>query len=360
MTKLIPTISLALLAGSLLSFSMFTFAQQGPAANVNVAAVVETTLSPVAWVSGSVVSRNNSALAVEVSGRLTNIAELGDVVTKGQVIASIDNSALTLILAEEKAKLANNKAKLVFEQSEIERKKSLVKRKLISQTELEQTISNLSIAQANYNAAKAKVAQAQQNLSYSQLKAPFNGMVTQRLSNQGEYVNSGTAIIRLVETNHVEAAVFAPLTSFMFLKAKDSMRIRSPLGQTQVPIKAIIPVADTRSHLMEVRLDMSKSQWPIGLNIQAAVANGEKKVTLAIPRDAIVLRRNSTTVFRINNDNIAEQVTVTLGLSVGVLIEVIGDLASGDKLVIRGAERLQPGQSVTIKTNNQSLISGQL
>ena len=360
MTTFISSARLILLAGTLSAISFLSEAQQGPAANVNVAQVKQTTLSPVAWVSGSVVSRNNSALAAEVAGRLTYIAELGDEVTKGQVIARIDDSTLSLILAEEQAKLATNKATLIFEQSEIDRKKSLVKRKLISQTELDQTLSNFSIAQANYNAAKSKVAQAQQRLNYSQLKAPFNGMVTERLSNQGEYINSGTAIIRLVETNNVEAAIFAPLTSFLFLKTQNEMTIRSPLGQAKAPIKAIIPVADARSHLMEVRLDMSATQWPIGLNIQAAVANGEKKTTLTIPRDAIVLRRNSTAVFRINSDNKAEQIQVTLGLSEGELIEIIGKVNEGDQLVIRGAERLQPGQTVNIKTNNHSLISGKL
>ncbi|GHE89745.1 efflux RND transporter periplasmic adaptor subunit [Thalassotalea profundi] len=358
MSKLISYISLSIFAATAYIYSLQASAQQGRAANVNVAQVIQTTLSPVAWVSGSIVSRNNSAIASEVSGRLKSLAELGDTVVKGQVIATINDSSLKLVLNEEKALLASSKSKLTFEQSEIERKKSLVERQLISQTELDESISTFNIAQANYEAAMSKVALAEQNLNYSQLKAPFNGIVTQRLSNEGEYVTSGTAIIRLVETQNIEASVFAPLTSYLFVKARESLTIRSPLGQKQVPIKAIIPVSDNRSHLMEVRLDLSAVDWPIGLNIQAAVANGEKKSTLAIPRDAIVLRRNSTTVFRINNENIAEQVQVSLGLSEGELIEIMGEIKAGDKLVIRGAERLQPGQSVVIKDNNQLLISG--
>lgn len=358
MTKFIPYISLTILSGVICIYSSFAVAQQSRAANVNVAQVIQTTLSPVAWVSGTVVSRNNSAIASEVSGRLKSLADLGDIVTQGQVIATINDTSLKLIIDEAKANLANSEAQLTFETTEIERKKSLVKRKLISQTELDQSLSNFSVAQANVGVAKSKLAQAEKNLSYSQLKAPFSGIVTQRLSNEGEYISSGTAIIRLVQTDNIEASVFAPLTSYLFVKARESMTIRSALGQTQVPIKAIIPVADNRSHLMEVRLDLSAVQWPIGLNIQAAVANGERKTTLAIPRDAVVLRRNSTTVFRISNENIAEQVQVQLGLSEGELIEVLGNINEGDKVVIRGAERLQPGQSVVIKENNQALVSG--
>ncbi|WP_448567826.1 efflux RND transporter periplasmic adaptor subunit [Thalassotalea ganghwensis] len=339
-------------------FSQAVFAQQGPPANVNVATVKQTTLSPVAWVSGSIVSKNNSALAVEVSGRIVTLAELGDRVKKGDVIATIDDTQIQLQLAEEQSNLATSQARLAFEQRETTRKESLVKQKLISQTDLEQTRSNFEIAQANVEAAKAKVAQIKQSLVYSKLKAPFDGIITKRLSNVGEYVNSGTAILRLVDTSNVEATVFAPLTSYQFVSDSGTMSVRSSLGAKHVPIKAVIPVADTRSHLMEIRLDMSSLNWPIGLNIQAAVANGQQKSVLAIPRDAIVLRRNSTSVFRVNNENKAEQVLVTLGLSEGELIEIIGNIAEGDKLVIRGAERLQPGQSVNIKDNNQALISG--
>ena len=354
MNKLLNSVALSL---CLLS-SQLAFAWQGPPANVNVAIVTETTLSPSAWVSGSIVSKNNSALAVEVSGRIVELAELGEKVKKGDIIARLDDTQLSLLLAEEESNLATSEARLEFEKNETERKKSLVKQKLISQTELDQSQSNYRIAKANVAAAKAKVEQIKQNLVYSKLKAPFDGMITKRLGNVGEYVNSGTAILRLVDTRNIQATIFAPLTSYQFVDANSMMSVRSALGDTQAPIKAVIPVADARSHLMEIRLDMSEQGWPIGLNIQAAVANGQSKTVLAIPRDAIVLRRNSTSVFRINNENLAEQIPVTLGLSEGELIEIIGDIAAGDKLVIRGAERLQPGQAVTIKDNNQALISG--
>ncbi|WP_206486226.1 efflux RND transporter periplasmic adaptor subunit [Thalassotalea sp. G2M2-11] len=333
-------------------------AQQGRAANVNVTPIVSTTLSPVAWVSGSIVSRNNSQIAADVSGRLVSIAELGTLVTKGQVIAQLDKQQLTLKLQEETALVANAKAKFAFEQSEVERKKSLVKQKLISAKELDESMANLNIAEANLAAAKAKLAQVKQDLNYTQLKAPFDGIVAERLSNQGEYVTNGKAILRLVETANIEAALFAPLTAYQYLKQSKQLAIKSPLGNGHAPIKTIIPVSDARSHLMEVRLDMSSFDWPIGLDIKAAVATGESKQVLASPRDALVLRRNATSIFIIDNENKAQQVEVKIGISEGNLVEVIGDINAGDKVVIRGAERLRAGQSVNIKNNNDALVSG--
>jgi len=350
------TIRLMMLLTAFVSQSVT--AQQGPPANVNVAPIQNTLLSPVAWVSGSVVSRNNSQIGANVSGRLIALADLGAKVNKGDIIAQLDDKPLLLQQQEEQANVDHALAKLTFEQSEVSRKKVLVDKNLIAATELEQTMADFHVAKANVAAAKAKLSQIKQDLIYTRLKAPFDGIVAERLSNQGEFINNGKAIIRLVETANVEASIFAPITAYRYLKTSKQLAIKSPLGEGSAPIKNLIPVADAQSHLMEVRLDMSAFDWPIGLNLQAAVATGESKQVLAVPRDALVLRRNAISIFIIDNENKAQQVDVSVGIGEGELVEIIADVKENDKVVIRGAERLRVGQSVNIKNNNQALISG--
>ncbi|OKY26743.1 efflux RND transporter periplasmic adaptor subunit [Thalassotalea sp. PP2-459] len=342
----------------LIFLSSSSQAFQGRAANVNVTEVKSTTLSPVAWVSGSVVSRNNSNIAANVSGRLLQLADLGAEVKQGDVIAQLDDKPLKLQRQEAKANVEDAKATLEFQQSESTRKESLVKQKLIAQQSLEETNASFSQAKARLAAAKARLSQIEQDLAYTKLRAPFDGIVAKRLSNQGEFVNNGNAIIQLVETANVEASLFAPLTAYRFLKQSSALAVKSPLGEGQAPIKSLIPVADSRSHLMEVRLDMTHLDWPIGLDIKAAVATGDSKETLAVPRDALILRRNQTSIFIVDDNNTARQVPVTIGISQNELLEVIGDVKAGDLVIIRGAERLQPGQAVNIKDNNHALVSG--
>jgi hypothetical protein len=77
------------------------------------------------------------------------------------------------------------------------------------------------------------------------------------------------------------------------------------------------------------------------------VPTAKPRKVLAIPRDALVLRRDGTTVYRVDAEGLAQRVPVTTGIAVGPLIEVDG-IQSGDRVVIRGGERLRPGQSVTI------------
>ena len=332
--------------------------QAGPPPSVNVVPAKITTLSPVAWVSGTIVSPNNSQIAAEVSGRLVTLSPPGTLVHKGDILAQIDDSRLLIQEQQDLAVIENAKAKLAFLQSEVKRKQTLAKINLSAITDLDENISQRDIARGELTVAKSKLAQTRQNLAFTRLKAPFNGLVVERLSNLGEYVKDGTAIIRLVETENTEASVFAPLTAYRYLQNTQTLAIESPLGTGQAQINSLIPVADQRSHLMEVRIDMSLFDWPVGLDIEAAVATGESKQVIAIPRDALVLRRNAINIFKIDGENTAHQLDVRVGIGEGSLVEVIGEVNAGDKIVIRGGERLRSGQKVNIKNNNQSLVSG--
>ena len=252
----------------------------------------------------------------------------------------------------------NAKTQLTFLEAEVTRKTELVSKKLSPRTELDKTVSERDVAQGQVLAAQARLDRTAQNLDYTQVKAPFTGIVAARIASLGEYIDSGNAIVRLVETANSEASIFTPIVAYQFLTQSTELLVESPLGKGNAPIKTIIPVADNRSHLMEVRLDMSNFNWPIGLNFKTKVASGPSKDTLTVPRDALVLRREGTSIFRINEDNTAEQLRVTLGMAMNDLVEVFGEVKAGDLIVIRGAERLSTGQSVQIKDNNQALISG--
>lgn len=96
--------------------------------------------------------------------------------------------------------------------------------------------------------------------------------------------------------------------------------------------------------------------------MSVAVPIRARKVSLVVPRDALVLRNNGAFVFRVNDDNVAERIAVELGDSSGEVIAVTGPLHEGDRVAIRGAENLREGNSVkvmtSISTSNSALSSG--
>lgn len=345
--------------GSVVFFLSFTVAAQFGPAPVNVTEAKISEIYPTAWVSGSVISNNDAQIASEVNGRLVFVAEVGERVTQGQVIARIDQTIHKLQVDEAKALVSSAKSNHQFLVDEVKRQKGLAKQNLASKNELERTVNDRDMAKARLSQEQVKLHLAMQRMEFTTIKAPFDGVVTSRLSQLGEVVSNGTQVIQLVETVNLEISAQVPLTVYEYLMQGTELEVKTPLGDSKATVKAVVPVADARSHLMELRLALGQSNWPVGLNVRVAVPNGPTSSQMVVPRDAVVLRRGGNAIFRINAESQAERVAVTLGAASGGLIAIEGKVNEGDKIVIRGSERLQPGQKVMIKDNNDALVSVQ-
>ena len=97
-----------------------------------------------------------------------------------------------------------------------------------------------------------------------------------------------------------------------------------------------------------MRLDLDGQPFPVGQTLRVSVPTSGARQALTVPRDALVLRPGGQSVFVVDANNEARQVNVEVGVGQGEDIEVRGSIAAGDRVVIRGNERLQPGQAVNI------------
>ncbi len=153
---------------------------------------------------------------------------------------------------------------------------------------------------------------------------------------------------RLVDPDSIEVVARAPLNTVHFVKEGDVLKLHNDYRDDEGSVRTIVPFGNPQSHMFEVRLSVDPEIWTVGESVRLSMPTAATKEVLAVPRDALVLRREGAFVFRINDDTTAEQINVMTGLGAGSLIEVIGDLRPGDRVVIRGAERLQNGTTVNI------------
>lgn len=331
-------------------------AANSPAVPVYVSTVQQMKLAQLFTVSGTVKSLNNAAISARIDGQLTSSAMVGTRVKKGDTLAVLVDEVLVLKEKEQRAVIDNIRHKLAFLKSEVQRLKSLAVNSLTSKTTLDERSAELGQSSADLVAAQAQLQQIETQITYLTIIAPFDGLVSQRFAHQGELVSSGEKVVQLVDTKSLEISANLPLSTYPFVKVNQQVAVSSVLGEVNAPIRILIPVADERSRLMEVRIDMSSHHWPVGLNVQVAVPNGPDQAVLAVPRDALVLRRAGASIFRIGKDNIAEQIFVKTGLGDGAFIEIIGGVKPGDRVVIRGAERLSNGQQVSINPSDHKLV----
>lgn len=304
-------------------------------------------LAPTSLYSGLVLSKNNVRLPAELAGRLTDVAEVGDRFKQGEIVARIDDTFLQQQRVEELAIIRSEEARLALHNKDVQRYQRLIKRNNIAQSELDQSILDQALARSNINAAKARLAQIEERIRRSIIRAPFAGVVSERFIQKGEWSESGAAIVRIVDTENLEIQVNVPGSIVSLLSIGDTLTV---IHQDQlIPAKlfTVVRVSNNSSRLFELRMAPQRP-LPAGSLVRVRVPNAQTRQVTVVHRDALVLRKGSTSVFRINANDIAEQIQVEAGIGDGEYIEVIGAIQDGDRVVTRGGERLRPGTAVTI------------
>ena len=306
-------------------------------------------LAPTTLVPGRISSRDDARVSAEVPGVLTWVADVGTLVIVGDEVARIDDKQLQLQKAEAEARTSRERARVRFLEKETARLQELLDRNLTAVTQLEQTQSDYEVAQGDLAVARASLAQIADQIERTILKAPFAGIVVARVLREGERVSIGDAVIRMLNPSTKEVIARAPLEYIQFVRLGQDIHINDGRNEETGSLRTIVAVGEERSHLFELRVDLSETSWPVGKSVRVAVPMADAREVIAVPRDALVLRRSGASVFIVNaDDNTAQQVPVEPGIGDGTLIEVTGELQPGQTVIVRGNERLQPGQAVTI------------
>ena len=347
LAALLATLLAALLAGP-------AVAQQGgqgkgpPPAPVVVAPAEKRMLAPVTWYPGTVISRNRARVAAEVEGRLEWVAEVGAAIAEGEVVARLDDALFRQSLAGDEATVARVRARLTYLDAQVKRLDELATRNTATRSQLEEAVAERDVARSELNAARARVALARERLERTKIKAPFGGIVTERVRHGGEWAKSGEAVVRIVDAESLEVQTWIPIAALAFVHEGGELALAANPSRTAGTVRTIVPVGDNRSRLYELRLQVDGPRWPVGQDVRVAVPTAEAREVVAVPRDALVLRRDGAAVFRVDGNGLAERVAVTPGIAQGSLIEVDG-IAPGDRVVTRGGERLRPGQPVSVQ-----------
>jgi RND family efflux transporter MFP subunit len=336
------------LALLLLALPGLAAAQMGGPAPVKVAVASIKDMAPVTLVPGTVVSRNDARLSAEVEGRLLRVADVGTQVAQGESVAEIEGTALRLQMTELEAQVTRAEARLRFLVSEEKRFESLAQSNLAAVTQLEQTQSDRDVARGDLEVARARLEQTADKLDRTEIRAPFAGVVVARLMTPGERAIEGSNVVRLVDQEHLEVIARAPLEYYPFVK-RDQLLTVSAHGATSLArVRTVVAVGDQNTHQFELRLDLDGSPFPVGQTLRVSIPTSDSRAVLTVPRDALVLRPEGQSVFIVDADDAAQQITVRVGTGQGDDIEVVGDVAPGDRVVVRGNERLQSGQAVTV------------
>ena len=320
--------------------------QVPPPPSVGVMAAKMVRMAPKLALPGTVMSRSDSQLASEVEGRVSWVAEVGTVVKAGDVVARIDSKLAGLQLQSDKANATRLTAQLSYDRDQASRMDNLFNQNAIAKSTRDQAKSTRDMDTAALAQAQANIARSQYQFSHSDIRAPFGGRVVARLINAGEYATPGKAIVRLVDTGSLEVSVQSPIDAAHYIAEGAQLTVVIQGKPTLAKVRAIVPVGDVASRTIEVRIALPAGAGLVGDAAKVFLPAAQPHNVLAVPRDALVLREENTYVFKVDRKGQAQRVAVETGAEEGALVEIKGLVSAGEKVIVRGAERLEAGQKV--------------
>ena len=248
----------------------------------------------------------------------------------------------------------------------------------ISYRKIKET-SDLQIQQARsqVEAGQQELARLNDLREKYTIRAPFDGFVTEKLTEIGEWVNQGQAIVEVVQINPIEMVINVPQEYLPRLQesieAAETGNTSQLLARVEIDgfnqpikgvVKRIVQKADLRSRTFPVRLELKNLETTAGFLFQpgmlgkASLQIGTPREMLLVKKDALVLGGREPTVFKIvkqNGETSAVPIPVRTGASIGQWIQISGRVLPSDTVVLLGNERLRPGQKLRVKeTDSES------
>ncbi len=303
-------------------------------------------MSPHTVLPGTVVSLRDAVIASETSGKVLRVADIGAVINQDDNLAEVDTTDAQQLYDQREAELKRLRTLHKYHSDYYKRIDEYDHKLGLSEIAIAELLSNVETAAADMAAGETALRAAQAALDRTQIKAPFAGSVVSQSIQVGEYAQTGSPVVRLVDTFNLEVSAQVPASLVQPIAPGTLIEVSGMGRSVLAPVRALVPVGDSINRTMELRISLPETEFLVGTPVRVSLPTAEPRQVVAVPRDALILRSSSQYVFVVDADNVAHRHDVELGYAEGEMIEVIGDIASDAKVVVRGGERLRDGQTV--------------
>ncbi|MEM6332966.1 MAG: efflux RND transporter periplasmic adaptor subunit [Planctomycetota bacterium] len=319
-------------------------------------------------VTGRLAAVRRAVVASEVEGKALSVAvETGARVVGGEtVLATVDDVFAKLDVERMEGQLAAAEATLRNSELDRERLAMLATSAAARQREVDQAEASVASGEATVRAIRAELEQARERLERSKIVAPFDGWVTAKHVEKGEWVEAGTAIVELISGGSIDAVLDVPEALVNAVEEGASVTVRvDALGEALTgEVVSLVPDGSggARTFPVEVRVDDLNGRLKAGMSVTGEIEVGASRARLTVPRDAVQFAANGTTVW-VSGPYEGEGPFVGSAVPVPVAVETgIGDrfvvraltvgegspLGDGAVVVTAGAEVLFPGRPLMV------------
>lgn len=329
-------------------------AQNGPPATpVKVAQVSKVDIAPQVQLIGTAQPKVTSLVASDIEGLVEefNVSE-GDFVKQGAVLARLKDSLLQINLKGAKANKADTEAQLRRARTDLKRSTELLASETIADKQYTDDLAEVQSLEARVRRLDAEIESNLDSIAKKTIRAPFSGFVIKEHTQIGEWVEKGGPIVDMADLSSIEVVIDVPERYIPKLVLGANIRVQVDALNPELftgKIAAVIPVGDSASRAFPVKVlvDNPNNRVKGGMLCRVSLALGKPSSVLAVPKDAVVNMGQQHLVYVVR-EGVAQPLPVQLGDTSDSMIEVKGSIEAGMQVVIRGNERLRPGQPVKI------------
>jgi membrane fusion protein, multidrug efflux system len=303
--------------------------------------------------AGEVRPRHEADLGFRIGGKIiARVVDVGAAVRKGQLLARLDPTDVSLQAEAAKAQLAAAATEYDFAKAELGRYQGLFEQKFISQSALDAKRNAYNSNRAKVEQARAQLAVTQNQASYSALLADQDGRITAVNADVGQVVQPGQAVVRLARENEPEVAISVPENRLAELKSARQMAVAlwaNPGRVYRARVREIAPAVDPTTRTFAVRVSILDADAAVrwGMTANVVVAGDGIADAALLPLTSIYQRDGQAAVWVF--DPASRKVdlrAVELGPFREDGVVVRAGLKSGEWVVTAGVHKLQPGQIV--------------
>ena len=349
----------------MMSYLTLTASSQERVSSVGVDEVISEPLLQTMPVIGRFIAKESGIVATRIAERVHKMmVQVGDRVEKGDVVAKLSSDRLNSriqLLQSDLRRMDSQLAKEVANDKKMEQTHKRIlalrssnafrkDREQDSERDLEVTGEMVSRAKADISRAKANLTMGQIALEDAKIIAPYQGVVVKRHTISGNYVRVGDPIITLLNDTDLEIEADVPSIRALELKANTKVKAKLQNGLSfNAYIRAVIPQENSQTRALAVRLNIGDGPHTRGLtgnqSVTLQIPIGKSTKVITVHKDAVIVKNGEKMVFIVKQGKVSIQPT-KLGRAAGGRFEVLDGLKPGDIVVIRGNERLRPGESV--------------
>ena len=326
---------------------------------------------------GEIRARREADHAFRIGGKMVaRLVEQGSVVKRGQPLAQLDPQDVKLAAVSAGANVNAAATEATFADAEFNRFKDLFNKGFVSQSALDQKLNVANAAKARLDAARAQANVSSNQAGYATLMAEQDGVVTQVMTEVGQVVAAGQAVMRIADPAEKELSISAPeskIADFRHLGAKGSpvrdLRVATwsqPEKYYPAKIREVSGAADplTRTYAIRITVQNADENVQLGMSAFAVFIGANVAETMAVPLSALYVKDSGagmvTGVWQIGADGKISLKPVTVVQYKENAAMIKGDVKVGDVIVAAGVHKLREGEVVKPMTDPQVTGDGKV